>query len=120
ACRSRAISFRLLQKASSRLMLVLCPAITTERLTIKDFMSVSRFVDCATVVAIRYLRGASTYRAKKSEHQIWCISTRNWFEITNVDFLSDAVTQILRFEIRHRAFACGRISATVDCRLILT
>ena len=30
-----------LQNASSRLTLVLCPAITTERLTMVDFMSVS-------------------------------------------------------------------------------
>jgi hypothetical protein len=33
----RAISWRLFQKASSTLMLVLCPAMTSERLGIADF-----------------------------------------------------------------------------------
>jgi hypothetical protein len=44
ACWAIAISFRPLQNASSRLTLVLCPAITTERLTIEDFMIVAPIV----------------------------------------------------------------------------
>lgn len=44
ACWASAISFRPLQNASSRLTLVLCPAITTERLTIEDFMTVAPIV----------------------------------------------------------------------------
>jgi len=44
ACWARAISFRPLQNASSRLTLVLCPSITTERLTTEDFMGVSPIV----------------------------------------------------------------------------
>src|SRR5262245_32393642 len=37
-CCLRAISFRSLQKASSRLTLVLCPSMMTDRLMIEDFI----------------------------------------------------------------------------------
>lgn len=52
-----AISFSPLQNASSRLMLVLCPSMTMERLTICDFMSprFSQAVDSVKFRADQYL-----------------------------------------------------------------
>ena len=52
-CCMCAIFFRSLQKASSRLTLVLCPSMTTERLTTSDFMNASQKVFAEYPLPIR-------------------------------------------------------------------
>ena len=96
-----AIFLRSLQNSFSRLTLVLCPAIATERLMTDDFMIVSPIVVVAVNHrnAIRYLRGASKYLVKKANAKIGASVPAISLKLPFKDFSGDAVVQPLR---------CGR------------
>src|SRR5437764_13493054 len=69
-CRWTAISFRLSQNSSSRLTLVLLPAITTERLTTGDFIE--------STPPYLYVFAASNYKIRAllwaSKKQFWSVA----------------------------------------------
>src|SRR5262249_54060794 len=59
--RCSAISRKLVQNASSRLTLVLWPATTSERLTIRDLMT------CGLIACLRFRRGGEYRRRRQAD-----------------------------------------------------
>ena len=65
-CCVSAMSFRLLQKASSRLTLVLCPSMTTERLTTSDFIMETSQKIFRRLSPFDVMRSSDKYRLLKN------------------------------------------------------